>query len=267
MKEYQSGVRSDPRPLHEVEKDYLHPSGSVALNWKPKTSFKRYKQRLQDGSFSCVFQSGAKALEVLTGKVISATPYFWRKNYPDKGAYLQDCGDILYNRFSTTETSSPSQNQSEATMNTIKNLTTNIGITGYRTIVACRDIDQIAEAIEAYGQCLVTFGSNGDEWDEKDYTPVYKGSSIEFYHAICAVDYALINNVKTLICEDSSGWWSSPDGLRLITENFLSNRATGALYFLGAKDISVPQDENLKVKLMEQVVALLKQYLSLLLKK
>lgn len=255
METIKSGVTPDIRPVEAKAKDYLHLAGAVPITWKEKTEFKRYTQRNQYTSFSCVFQSCAKALEVLTGKVISATPYFWRKNYPQAGSYLQDGGDIFYNRFSTLEALSPSQNQSEATMNKIKQLTTNIGITGYKQ-PAFKSIQEIAEAIEAYGQCIITLGSNMQEYQK---TPIYLGGEVTFYHAICAVDYGIVKGKKTLICEDSTGQQTSPDGLRLITEDYLLKRGTGALYFLGAKDISVPQDEEYKKTLMVKIIELLKQ--------
>jgi hypothetical protein len=235
------GALIDTRPIEEKSLDHLHTAGLVTPNWVEKTSCKRFTQRNQDGSFSCVMQSCAKAIEVLTGKVISATPYFWRKNYPNGGMWLQDAGDIMRNRYSCLETSSPSQNQSEVQMNTIKQLTTNIGCTEYKQIVNPNNIEQIAEAIEAYGQCVILSSSNSDEWQR---VPKYLGTPTTFNHAICAVDYGLFSGLKAIFCEDSAGQWSSPDGLRIITQDYLSKRAFGAMYFLGAKDVSVPQDQK-----------------------
>lgn len=240
MNQIPHGVVRDPRKRKEKRKDYKHISGSVPIVWKEKSrsEWKRYKQRFQSSSFSCVFQSCAKALETMGCDVMSASEYFWRKNYPTQGAYLQDAGEILRKRYFTSESKSPSQNQNEATMNVIKPLDTFMGITGY-AFVAPKNINQIAEAIEAYGHCVLTFESNGDEWKE---TPICKGTNTTFGHAICAVDYALVNGVKTLICEDSSGQWTSPDGSRLITESFLSKRNTGAMYFTGLVDHSVKEE-------------------------
>src|ERR1035437_6919549 len=159
-----NGVAIDTRPQEAKALDYLHVGGAVGVNWVEKTTFKKYTQRNQDGSLSCGLQAGGKALECLTGKVISATPYFWRKNYPTGGTYMQDIGDILYNRFSCLESISPSQNQSESQMNIVKPLTTNIGITGYKTPTQPSNIEQIAEAIEQYKQCIILLGSNGNEY-------------------------------------------------------------------------------------------------------
>lgn len=234
-----NGVVADPRPIEAIAKDYIHIGGSVTPNWIEKTVFKRYTQRNQDGSYSCGMQAGAKAEEALTGKVVSSSPYFWRKNYPGEGMFMQDIGDILYNRYTCLESNSPSQNQNETQMNTLKPLTTTIGITGYRTITNPKDIEQIAEAIEAYGQCIILLESNTEEYQ---VTPFYNGKVVEFGHYICGVDYGLVNGVKTIVAEDSAGQFSSATGVRYLTADWIVKRVEGALYFLGGKDTSVPQD-------------------------
>ena len=71
-------------------------------------------------------------------------------------------------------------------------------------------------------------------------TPVYLGTPVTFGHAVCATDFSLVNGVKTLCCRDSAGQFSSPTGIRLITEDFLNKRCRGAMYFLGAKAITAP---------------------------
>ena len=266
-----NGVLEDLREEEAKGKDYTHPIGSVPINWVEKTEWKKYTQRFQDGSSSCVWQSFAKAIETICGKVISATPYMWRKNYPEAGGSLSDAADIFYNRFSCTESASPSQNQSEADMNNIKALTTNIGISGYRRITQNTDIDLVAEAIEGYKHCVLSFNSNGDEWAK---TPFYTGATLfdengkfvkgAFGHCICGVDYGLVDGVKTIRCEDSSGQWSSPDGSRFITQDFLEKRGTGAYYGLGVKDVTVPQDKvtQQKITILKALIDLYKQLLA-----
>ena len=250
--EIKNGVIKDPRPTEKQVQDYQHIAGSVPIVWKELdlNVVKLTSQRFQNGSYSCIFQTGASMLEKLIGKIISATPYFWRKNYPGQGSYLQDMGDIFYNRFTTTESLSASQNQSEAQMNQLKQLTTFLGITGYKQ-PAIKDIDQIAEAIEAYGQCGLTYVSNGNEYTQTE-TPKYLGEAITFGHAICGQIYGLINGVKTIVCRDS--WRAS--GITYITEDFHKNRNTGALYFMGSKDVSVPQDTPQMQNLKAQIVIL-----------
>jgi hypothetical protein len=238
-----NGVHPDIRSDEEKAKDHKHLAGAVSLNWQELdlTKLKLPSQRIQDGSYSCCFQSAATALEKLTGKVASAVDYFQRKNYPAQGAWLQDVGDITKNKLTAFEVDSNSQNQNEVTMNQKRPYTANIGCTGYRQ-PAIKNIEQIAEAIDAYGQCLLTFESNGSEWDAPNKTPVYNGTPTTFGHCICSLTYGLLNRVRVLVCLDSAGQWSSANGMRIITEDFLSHRNTGALYFIGAVDKSVLPD-------------------------
>lgn len=245
------GVRPDPRPQEEKDRDYAHPVGAVPIVWKELNLNNlgiTVSQRYQDGSLSCLFQAACTAYEKISGIIVSASVYFWRKNYPEGGSYLQNVGDVFYERYTTKEVLSPSQNQSEAQMNQLKQLTTMLGITGYRQ-PGVRDIDQIAEAIETYGQCIVSYDTTSAEYGK---TPHYTGAPIydahgnylygAFGHGICALIYGTINGVKTIVCRDSAGQGTAPDGIRLITEDFHKHRNTGALYFLGSKNISVPQD-------------------------
>src|ERR1035437_3407392 len=241
MNEIPNGVAIDPRSEERKALDYQHIGGAVNVNWVEKTSFKKYTQRNQDGSLSCGEQAAAKAIECLMGKVISATPYFWRKNYPVGGMFLQDIGDVNYNRYTCLESVSPSQNQDEPTMNIIHPLTTNIGITGYKILTQPNNLDQIAEAIEQYKQCIILLGSNGEEYTSY---PVFNGQPTTFDHYVTGVDYGLVDGVKVIAIEDSAGQWSSADGCRKFTSSFIANRVYGGIYFLGAKDVSVPQDQK-----------------------
>lgn len=261
MKNILNGVVKDTRPLEKKAKDFIHEAGSVPIIWKELdlTKLNLTSQRFQNGSYSCIFQTGASMLEKLTGKVISATPYFWRINYPNEGACFWDMANIFYNRFTTTETLSTSQNQTEVQMNQLKQLTTFLGITGYKQ-PAVKDIDQIAEAVEAYGQCGVSYETNMLEYSTNP--PKYLGAKLyddngialngTFGHAICCLAYGLVNGVKTLVCRDSA----TPSGITYIIENFHKNRNIGALYFLGSKDVSVPQDEQ-KMSALKQLIQIL----------
>lgn len=229
------GALDDTRSPEEKAKDHFHEDlySGLPVTWveKSMTSWITTTQRNQDGSFSCVKQSSATAIETLTKQIISAATYQLRSNKPGEGMFLQNCGDIDYNQGATFESVCPSQNINDAALDSITlPPVLNIKIKGYRTFQTF-EIDQIAEAVQAYGNCILVFNSNTDEWKR---TPEYLGTPITFGHAICATDFTLINGVKTLVCMDSAGQFSSPTGLRLITEDFLSKRCKGAMYYIGA---------------------------------
>ncbi len=242
--EFPNGVHKDDRPEEKKSLDFPHIVGAVQLNW-PILDINNLglpSLRRQNGSSSCVFQACATALEILTGKIVSASPYFWRKNYPNAGSYLYDAMDIMYNRYTDLESVSPSQNQTEIQMNTIKPLTTTIGCIGYRTLVT-KTFEQVCEAVEQYKQCVMTFESNGQEWTHNPLaTPIYDGSAVAWGHGIVAVKYGILNingvMTRVLVCRCSA----TPSGIVFITEDFFNHRCTDAKYFLGAKDVSVPQD-------------------------
>jgi len=230
-----SGVAKDPRPEAIKAKDYLHDKlyGGLPVTWVEKKDWKLPSERLQNGSSSCVAQSTATALEVLLKGIMSAGTYRLRKNYPGFGMWLADMGDLDKNKGRVFELLCPSQDMSEEEMNKIvlpKFL--NVKVKEYRTFGQL-DIETIAQAIQAYGNCVLTFGSNSSEWKE---TPKYNGGKITFYHAICGTDYGLKNGKKVIACRDSAG----SSRVRYITEDFLAKRNTGAMYYTSAVVTTVP---------------------------
>jgi hypothetical protein len=231
----------DPRPITEQEKDHTHEEmyGGMPANWveKPQSTWRLPSQRNQDGSFSCLFQSAASAMEQFNKLVISAAVYQLRKDPTQEGDYLQDVLDILYNKGTVIEVQAPSQNMSDPQIDAVVLPTfLNLTITGYRTIGTIT-MEAIAEAVQAYGNCILVFSSNTQEWQ---VTPVYNGQATTFGHAICAVDFTLINGQQRLVARDSAGQFSSPQGYRLLTQDFLNARCRGAAYILGVKTTPVP---------------------------
>jgi hypothetical protein len=229
-------VHLDPRTPEAKALDYTHRkyySGLPAV-WleKPQSQWKLPSQRNQDGSTSCLFQSGATALEVLTKKIESAIFFNERADPTHGGSFLGDVGDILYKPTKGTvlESVCPSQNMNDAQMASVALPPLDVHITGYRIIVDPTNMEFISEAVQAYGNCILVFDSNHDEWQ---VTPVYLGTPTTFGHAICVVDFTLINGVKYLIARDSAGQSTSPKGYRLLSQDFLNHRCRGAMYLLG----------------------------------
>lgn len=258
MEDIKHGVIADPRPEIAKEKDHTHEQlfSGLPVVWveKPQNTWKTAYQRDQDGSFSCVKQSSATALEILTKNIISAATYQLRADKTQGGMYLQNCGDIDYNAGATLEQNAPSQNMDDPALDSIKLPPLTIKISGYRTFYA-HDIEKVAEAIQAYGQCILSFNSNGQEWQ---VTPKYLGTPTTFGHAICGIDFTLVNGVKCIICKDSAGKWSSPTGLRIITEDFLNKRYIGAMYYLGAKTVDTALSPVLSLSVWEKFIKLLR---------
>lgn len=230
------GLIIDSRTEEEKAKDYPHEElyGALPIVWVTKTpdSWKKFSIRDQDGSSSCVGQGTAKALEVMTGVIQSAHPtYRKRPNFSGKGMYLQAAGDILKNSGTTTEQLDPSQLMNEDKLNADVTCETPVKIGSY-VFINPHDIDAIASVISDGKAVVLTFNSTYSEWKD---VPVADPNSLNFWgHCVCAVDFTLYEDKKTLIIEDSWGHATAigNGGQRIITEDYLSKRCTGAMYFL-----------------------------------
>ncbi len=229
------GVIPDPRPWNEKEKDFIHEeiTYSVApVTWitKPSADWIKGEVRNQDGSSSCVGQGCAKGLEMALGKVFSAHPIYRRRsNFSALGMWLQNGGELMKKQGTTTELLDTSQNLSEADMNKDIVVDTLIKVTNY-VFVGRDSIEEIAQVIRDHKHCILTFETNYQEWTD---VPQYLGTPIKFGHCVCAVDYTLYNGKKALIIDESWGVGVTQfDSQRVITEDFLRMRCTGAMYFL-----------------------------------
>lgn len=237
MEEFKDGLAPDPRSDLAKTKDFQHSdtAGDIMVNWveKPKSQWKKYTPREQDGSLSCCGQAAAKAIEILNGTVMSAHPiYRSRSNFPAGGMYLQNLGEICKKIGTTTEALDPSQSQNETEMNRDIAVLTPTKITGY-VFIDSKNIEEVAQAIELYKRCLVIVHCNKSEWTAE---PVYNGTSVNFGHCFCALDYFLYNGKKVILIEDSTGHFNSiaPEkvGQRLLSEDFLIKRSAGGMYFI-----------------------------------
>jgi peptidoglycan hydrolase-like protein with peptidoglycan-binding domain len=228
-----NGVVLDPRPEFKKALDYQHSdlAGASVPEWKekPTIEWKQYTPRNQSGSLSCVGQSCAKAFEVLGLGVESAHPiYRNRSNFPDGGMWLGNAGDICKNIGTTKEVLDVSQFLGESKMNLPCDVEKPDKALGY-VFVNGKDIDQIAQAIDLYGHCILIFHANGGEWID---VPKYNGKPVNFGHAVCAVDYFIFNGSKAILIEDSASLYNTFDGRqqRVIKEEYLQARCSGAMY-------------------------------------
>jgi hypothetical protein len=238
---YKNGIAPDPRTENEKKMDYKHSDiYGTSVIWQTGKTLKRYTKRNQDGSLSCCGQGSAKGVETMISKVMSAhPPYRSRANFPEGGMFTQDIGATWYHTGSDLEVDDPSQNLHETDLNRDITVLTPYKIKGYLQPDS-KKIDEIAQAIETWGHCMLIFHANGSEWTEK---PVYNGSPVNFGHCICGVDYFLDENGKKCIwIEDSAALETSiaQDGHRVITEDYLIKRCDSAIYFLGVNPLDLP---------------------------
>lgn len=230
--EYIGGI-PDPRPTEEQAKNFEHKELGMAfpIIWreKDKSEWKRFSVRNQDGSSSCGGQAGAKAVETVLKKVISAHPIYRRRsNFPAEGMWLQDIGDIVKKMGTTGETEDPSQNMNEADMNRPLIVETPDKLAGY-AFPDVKNIDEIAQAIEARGHVILLLHANLEEWTD---FPVFNGKQFNMGHFVCGVDYFMYKGQKCILIEDSWGKFYGLEGQRIISEDFLYKRFDQAMYFI-----------------------------------
>lgn len=240
MEENYQGVIPDPRSEEAKSQDYKHCDVyGTSVIWQKKENLKQYTKRNQNGSLSCCGQGSAKGLETILGKVISAFPiYRNRTNYPNGGMWTQDIGNVCKKIGTCLELELNSQNLHESEMNIDYTVKTPYKIKGYLQ-PNCKNIDEIAQAIEMWSHCMLIFHANGNEWNAK---PIYNGKQTNFGHCVCAVDYFLDDEGnKCLWIEDSAGLATTLDEQhRIITEDYLKWRCSSAIYFLGVNPLELP---------------------------
>jgi len=229
------GLIPDPRSEEQKQKDYPHQEiapAAVVLHWdRGIEGAPVYSLRDQDGSGSCCGQSGAKALEVLTGVVQSAHPIYRRRfNFAGFGMYLQDVGQIVKNLGTTTEALDPSQKMNEAQMNA--DVAVDTPLKGYLyAFPNIKNIDEVAAAIEVRKHCLITINGNLKEYAYSEKPVVIPGAPLRHPHCICGVYYFTDPNGEKCIVIDES-WGPNFIRRRVLTETYLLARGTGAMYFV-----------------------------------
>lgn len=244
--ELYTGIIDDPRKVSEKKKDWkdIELAGSFDLNWEEKTKWASYTKRNQGGSFTCVAQAFAKALEVNNvheeaKKIIFSASFYEERINESEGMWLQNAMQIVKDKRFTTEKRIPSQNintdaeieQNHRTLWDEKidgEIASKYGIEAYTDIVNFNDIDTIASHVEAKRTPVIIVFAQKNEFG--DYPEVLNAdldlSSAPIRHALAVVDKGLIDGVKHVKIEDSAHFngFSS----RWISEDFLRARCYGA---------------------------------------
>lgn len=251
MEDFKNGAMLDLRPDSEKELDYKFEeivSSAATVNWveKPKSDWRKFQIYNQDGSGSCVAQTGRKLLSIMywlvSGKWVDLSAshiYKRRANKPQGGMGGNDVFQIM--QKGTTENQyAPSDNMNDTQMDSVEVtpeeelIGKKYAIGNYLT-VPVKDIDTIASIIQTTGKgVMVWFYWKYDEWLD---VPEVKHTNLNLYaadtcrHSVCAVDFTLYNGEKALIIDDS---WdkvaTALDGQRVITESFFKERNFFAAY-------------------------------------
>ena len=242
--QFNSGATIDTRTEAEKQKDYKLEElvTSVALvNWveKPQSAWRKFPIFNQDGSGSCVAQTGAKELGILRwlkDKVyihFSATDIYQRRINKPAGGMGQDDVRKIMAQGTTLEVLTPSQSMNDATMDAVvieaykHQVGTVFSVPNYVTDPV-KDVEAVASIIQQTSKgVMVWFYFQYDEWNER---PVVKNPTLNLNapatarHSVTAVDYTLVGGKKCLIIEDSWGPGTGIGGQRIVDEDFYKAR-------------------------------------------
>lgn len=220
--------------------------GSTGFNWQDlgitnmsnPTNLNLPSQRFQpaDGT-PCVEHGGATAIEKKIGKIVSAKPPYEGVGTIGQGTDINDYISWIGSSGTCLESISPSNNIEDADLKAPP-MPSDLYFKALSPVFinpADTDVmDQIAETISAGNGVLILLGSNETEYDQENCTPKYiPGTEIEFHHEICGCEAGLIESVENIVNRDPAGQWSSPNGIRYLTQDFIQapGHCTAIVYF------------------------------------
>lgn len=262
------GALEDTRSDSEKEKDILRDelvASSASVDWKEKSTWRRFTIFDQNGSGSCVAQTTAKMLGIMYWLVnnnyvhFSATHIYQRRsNKPSAGMIGVDAANISASGV-TLEELVPSQKMTDAQMDSIvipryKQQVGEIFKAGQYVILPTKSIDEIASTIQVTGKPVMVWyyfstGLRPIEWNKA--VPTIEHRSLPMTgnntarHSVTAVDFLILSKAQTsdkslwgkkaLVIEDSWGPDNGLNGQRFITEDFHNTRNFFAMYFMNFK--------------------------------
>lgn len=253
------GALDDPRTKEEKMLDYtmdeIASSGQPVWKEQSTQSFVgRYPIRDQDGSSSCVAQTGALILGIENlrdeGRFIefSAKNIYVKRTNSGGGMIGNEALEIICSTGSTLESIVPSQNMGEEEINRKDNIRATddeIGkiFRGGGYVHTAFDIDSIATVMETYRKngivkpLMVWFRFPRKEWNSIPQVTTSKTDMV--HHSVTAIDYCLINGKKHLVIQDSWGSEHAYHGLRFISQEYIKARMTFSVCILDLDNLSV----------------------------
>lgn len=198
--------------------------------------------RNQNGSGSCVAQTVAKMLEVwdfLNDKILtpySATPIYQpRSNRPQAGMIGTEALDFPINKGTYLESDVPSQNMSDAQMDSANiDTTKKQKAKPNKKVLIPVDFYKVADWVRSENCVMVWFKCGLSEWQQD--IPSGLSDSETVRHSVTAVDCISWKGIEYIIIEDSWGKWLKfadiplKEGQRAITKEFFDKHC----YFAGA---------------------------------
>lgn len=249
-----NGVAEDPRSETEKGNDWKHSEafgmGETKFQWRVKAreSWKHYPIRNQDGSGMCGAFSTAKALGInefnennVFVNLNTAFIYNKRWNKGSAGMYMQDMFDIACNFGAPVDSKliSDGINDEQASKLTFTEAETKSALKyrGRYYFTLPNNIDTIASVVEAGYTPILLLACAFKEWTAEPWVdPTVKNADKTIAHFVPVVDVTLYNGKKCLIIEDSWGQQYGYEGVRILSEDFLTNRVYAIGYIIDLKN-------------------------------
>jgi len=255
MPEAYTGANLDTRPPEAKTNDIHFQEVVVNANpviWTTKTSYRQFPVLNQNGTYECGAFSGRKALGVMYS------------TYPQYGQYVDFSSSQIYQTRSGTAGMSLDEiisawkqgvtlqglvndnPRTDADTNSliIPQWMRGVGVTFAVSngVYLPNDIDTIASVIQTTGKAVILLTYFlASEWSQT--TPIRITGALSpdapttLRHFVTAVDFGLVNGVKTLVIEDSA--WFGGINRRFITEDWVMNRVIQAGYPMNFKFMPV----------------------------
>lgn len=254
-------TRTEEEKSGDIKFEEVVAGGVNPVNWveKDQSTWRRFTQRFQDFSGTCVAQTMAKMKGVINWLnngiflVFSAAQiYQQRSNRPGAGMIGIEAFSLAA-PGTTLELIMPSEHmtdaQIDAEIDPTYDVVSKFFLSGQAITMPTKDIESAASVIQTTGKPVMVwfdFDYNAGEWTD---TPQIISANPPDCHSICAVDYALINGKKCLICDDSFGTFQELAGQRIITEDFYAARNVFAAYPMDLKNTSTSSTSTIPADL------------------
>lgn len=267
MENFKTGGLLDLRTEAEKSRDFQHEelvASAAPVVWVKKTfqELKKYPERFQNDSSSCMAQSGAKNLGIANASIgsfqeISALPiYRSRTNYPSGGMSLPDLLKALTSPLGCRESDLGSQRMTEAAMNVYNGYLSEKELSDAKSLKADiyiylktpLDMDEVARLTQLGKSIQMMLYFRNDEYWRP--IPVILDRNLDLYanttsrHGVAAVDFLLLEDgQKALYIEDSAGNQTgiNAEGRRYLTEEFVKARCYGAAYIIKKAVVETPK--------------------------
>jgi peptidoglycan hydrolase-like protein with peptidoglycan-binding domain len=269
--DFPTGVLEDTRPAEEKAKDFMGVElfGAVTPplylpweNWKVSPEnvkmLATFPIQNQDGSYSCLSQSGVLALAINNfieekqyKRMSPRSIYPRRRNAPSTGMWADDLGNLCINNGVIFESVLPSDGQNEGMMNDLSDFIPSFAAVAkiYRAKnyvwLTPTKIDEVANVLSQGKPVVLTLQFDSGEWAKEVPTLLNQNSNALNGHAITALPGAFFTYTsgagvkKAVLIQDSWGISSGMNGRRILTEDwFTQGRVKAAMYFVDLQNLT-----------------------------